>query len=99
MSKNYDFIVIGSGASGSALASVLATKGPTLLIERGANHTVYPQSKAKEGYPQIAALVLDKLRNKGSGHWTGTANVLGGGESNTFGVPSPSTVTQAQCGT
>lgn len=80
-SINYDFIVIGSGSSGSALASVLATKGKTLLIERGANHTSYPQSAYRQGWPQIASLALESIRNEGSGHWTGTPNILGGGSS------------------
>ncbi len=75
---NYDFIVVGGGSSGSALASNLATKGPTLLIEQGANHTVYPQSAVRQGWPQIAIVGLDPLRNEGSGHWSGTANLLGG---------------------
>lgn len=77
--RNYDYIVVGSGSSGSALASVLATKGSTLLIERGANHTSFPQSMYRQGWPQIAVLALDRLQIEGSGHWTGTANVLGGG--------------------
>ena len=80
MSKNFDYIIVGGGASGSALASVLAKKGTTLLIERGANHTFYPQSKVNEGWPQIAALAVDVHRIMGSGHWTGTANILGGGK-------------------
>lgn len=80
MSRNYDYIIVGGGASGCALASALAKKGKVLLVEKGANHTAYPQSKVKEGWPQIAALVVSALRNKGSGHWTGTANVLGGGK-------------------
>ena len=80
MSRNYDYIIVGGGASGCALASVLSRKGKVLLVERGANHTAYPQSRVKAGWPQIAALVVDALRNKGSGHWTGTANVLGGGK-------------------
>lgn len=80
MSRNYDYIIVGGGASGCALASALAKKGKVLLVERGANHTAYPQSKVKAGWPQIAALVVSALRNKGSGHWTGTANVLGGGK-------------------
>ena len=55
MSKNFDYIIVGGGASGSALASVLAKKGTTLLIEKGANHTFIPQSKVNEGWPpQIA---------------------------------------------
>lgn len=80
-SVNYDYIVVGSGSSGSALASVLATKGKTLLIERGANHTSYPQSAYRQGWPQISVLALESVRNEGSGHWTGTANILGGGSS------------------
>uniref|UniRef100_A0A7S3V5X4 ABC transporter domain-containing protein n=1 Tax=Chaetoceros debilis TaxID=122233 RepID=A0A7S3V5X4_9STRA len=79
MAVNYDFIVIGGGSSGSALASNLATKGPTLLIERGANHTAYPQSSVRQGWPQITAIAWDHIQNRGSGHWTGTANILGGG--------------------
>lgn len=78
-SINYDYIIIGSGSAGSALASVLATKGKTLLIERGANHTSYPQSAYRQGWPQIVSLALESIRNEGSGHWTGTANILGGG--------------------
>ena len=62
------------------------------MIERGANHKAYLQSKAKEGYPPIGVLVTDKLLNKGSDHWTGTTNVLVGGESGTFRVSDiPST--------
>ena len=81
MSKNFDYIIIGGGASGCALASVLASKGTTLLIEKGANHTAYPQSQVKEGWPQIATLALDPvIRNEGSGHWTGVSNILGGGQ-------------------
>lgn len=76
---NYDFIIIGGGSSGAALASILSSKGSTLLIERGANHTVYPQSAVRQGWPQIAAVGYEMQRNIGSGHWTGTANVLGGG--------------------
>jgi len=78
-SINYDFIIVGAGSSGSALASVLSTKGLTLLIERGANHTAYPMSTVRQGWPQIAVQVLEKYKAKGSGHWLGTANVLGGG--------------------
>ena len=80
MSKNFEYIIVGGGASGSALASVLAKKGTTLLIEKGANNTFFPQSKVNEGWPQIAVLALDGLKNMGSGHWTGTPNILGGGK-------------------
>ena len=69
MAVNYDFIVIGGGSSGSALASNLASKGLTLLIERGANHTAYPQSIVRQGSPQIAAIALERIRNNRSGHW------------------------------
>ena len=79
MAVNYDFIVVGGGSSGSALASNLAKKGPTLLIERGVNHTAYPQSTFRQGWPQIAAVALEPVQNGGSGHWTGTASILGGG--------------------
>ena len=81
MSKNYDFIVVGGGSSGSSLAAILASKGPTLLIERGANHTVYPLSSISQGYPQIwGSGSFDFNRDElGSGHWIGTPNILGGG--------------------
>ena len=69
MAVNYDFIIVGGGSSGSVLASTLASKGPTLLIERGANHSAYPQSSLREGSPQIAALGLEFIKNDGSGHW------------------------------
>lgn len=77
--RSFDFIVVGGGSSGSVLAGLLATKGPTLLIERGANHSAYPQSSVRQGWPQIAALLLRGVRHDSSGHWSGTASVLGGG--------------------
>jgi len=79
MSINFDYIIVGGGASGSALASILSKKGPTLLIERGANHSAYPQASVRQGYPQIAAMTYEQLKNQGSGHFTGTPNILGGG--------------------
>ena len=79
MSINFDFIIVGGGASGSALASILSKKGPTLLIERGANHSAYPQASVRQGYPQIASMTYELLKNQGSGHFTGTPNILGGG--------------------
>ena len=85
-SVNYDFIIVGGGSSGSALASKLAKKGPTLLIERGANHTAYPQSAVRQGSPQMSSIGLEPIRIEGSGHWTGTANVLGGGSAINIGV-------------
>jgi len=85
-SINYDFIIIGAGSSGSALASVLSKKGSTLLIERGLNHTAYPQSIARKGWPQITALAFESYQSKGSGHWIGTANILGGGSALNGGV-------------
>ena len=83
--KNYDFIVVGGGSSGSVLASFLALKGPTLLIERGANHTSYPQSASRHGVPQIAALTLKAIRHQDSGHWSGSPNILGGGSALNIG--------------
>ena len=76
---SYDFIVVGGGSSGSVLAAVLATKGPTLLLERGANHSLYPQSQVPEGWPQISAIAWTEVQATDSKQWTGTANVLGGG--------------------
>ena len=82
MSVNFDFIIVGGGSSGSALASILSQKGSTLLLERGANHTVYqPQSLVRQGWPQIAALTMEKYQSKDSGHWTGTPRILGGSSS------------------
>lgn len=84
--KNYDFIVVGGGSSGSVLASFLASKGPTLLIERGANHTSYPQSASRQGWPQIAAVALKQIRHKDSGHWSGSPSILGGGSALNLGA-------------
>ena len=82
MSVNYDFVVIGGGSGGSALAATLSSKGPTLLIERGANHSAFPQScYVREAWPQVSTIAMKMLRNEGSGHWSGTANILGGGSS------------------
>ena len=78
MPINFDFIIIGGGASGSALvASILLQKEEpaTLLIERGANHSVYPQASVRQGYPQIAAMMYEHVKNQGSGHFTGTPRV------------------------
>jgi ATP-binding cassette, subfamily G (WHITE), member 2 len=76
---NFDYIVVGGGSSGSTLAAHLVKKGPTLLIERGRHHSSFPQSQAKEGFPQLAALAFTPLRATDSGHWSGTASILGGG--------------------
>ena len=76
---NYDFIVIGGGSSGCNLAYNLAQKGPTLLIERGANYTAYPVSSVREGWPQISGLALNRIRASDSGHWTGSPNIFGCG--------------------
>ena len=86
MSINFDFIVIGGGSSGSVLASELASKGPTLLIERGTNHSAYPQSKQRQGFPQISAIATKQSKNHGSGHWLGTADILGGGSALNAGL-------------
>jgi len=86
MSINFDFIIVGGGSSGSVLASELASKGPTLLIERGTNHSAYPQSKQRQGFPQISAIATKQSKNHGSGHWKGTADILGGGSALNAGV-------------
>ena len=86
MSINFDFIIVGGGSSGSVLASELASKGPTLLIERGTNNSAYPQSKLRQGWPQISAIATKQSKNHGSGHWLGTPEILGGGSALNAGV-------------
>ena len=49
LALSYDFIVVGGGSSGALLARELASKGPTLLIDRGYNHSMFPQSSVPEG--------------------------------------------------
>ena len=51
LALSYDFIVVGGGSSGALLARELASKGPTLLIDRGYNHSMFPQSSVPEGAP------------------------------------------------
>ena len=51
LALSYDFIVVGGGSSGALLARELASKGPTLLIDRGYNHSMFPQSAVPEGAP------------------------------------------------
>ena len=51
LTLSYDFIVVGGGSSGALLARELASKGPTLLIDRGYNHSMFPQSSVPEGAP------------------------------------------------
>jgi choline dehydrogenase-like flavoprotein len=45
----YDFIVVGGGATGCTLAANLAQKGTVLLLERGKNQSAYPESQTKYG--------------------------------------------------
>jgi len=51
LALSYDFIVVGGGSSGALLARELASKGPTLLIDRGYNHSMFTQSAVPEGAP------------------------------------------------
>ena len=75
----FDYIVVGSGASGGVLAAALAAKGPTLLVERGPNNTAYPQSAVPQGWPQISVIAAEAQRAHDSGMWTLVPAVLGGG--------------------
>ena len=58
LSLSYDFIIVGGGSSGALLARELASKGPTLLIDRGYNHSMFPQSVVPEGAPGPPLLML-----------------------------------------
>jgi hypothetical protein len=58
LSLSYDFIIVGGGSSGALLARELASKGPTLLIDRGYNHSMFPQSAVPEGAPGPPLIML-----------------------------------------
>jgi choline dehydrogenase-like flavoprotein len=85
-SNSYDFIIIGGGASGCALARALAKRGTTLLLERGKSMEEEPLTQTESGWPAVlAGSAVDRQQVKGGG-WAFTGNVLGGGTSINAGV-------------
>ena len=85
-SNSYDFIIVGGGASGCALAGALAKRGTTLLLERGKSMEEEPLTQTASGRPAVLrGSAVDCQRITGGG-WALMGNVLGGGTSINAGV-------------
>ncbi|MBM3831732.1 MAG: hypothetical protein FJ403_00350 [Verrucomicrobia bacterium] len=81
-----NFIVIGGGASGCALASALSKKGKTLLLERGKRTEEEPLTQTGAGWPAVRGGSATNRQQTKAGSWVLTGSVRGGGTSINAGV-------------
>ena len=85
-SNSYDFIIIGGGASGCALAAALAKRVPTLLLERGKRMEEEPLTQTESGWPAVLCGSATERQVVNGGGFAFIGNVLGGGTSINAGV-------------
>jgi choline dehydrogenase len=83
--SNYDYVVIGGGAAGCALAASLANIGKTLLLERGKSMDQVAQTQDQESWPAVLDQAVEWSQTE-QGSWAAMGNVLGGGSSINAGV-------------
>jgi fatty acid omega-hydroxy dehydrogenase len=90
----FDYIVIGGGPTGAALAAKLATGGKqVLLLERGKRMEEIPETMTLSGWPAVLNTeAVEQIPQTSKGKQSSIAlapNVLGGGSSLNAGVTEP----------
>src|SRR2546426_10885644 len=83
---SYDYIIIGGGDAGCALAKALSRQGRTLLLERGKRTEEEPLTQTESGWPGVLAGSATERQRVKDGGWALLGNVLGGGTSVNAGI-------------
>lgn len=77
-----DWIVVGGGASGCAVAASLVDAGESVIvIERGPSDLDLPLTQQAQTWPKVVASSAAELLRWEDGTWGAVAQVLGGGTS------------------